>query len=240
VRIQTLVASSAIVALLGACRNEPSAPAAGKNASANAADGAMPTKPYDQFLTDYPDEERRKLLWKDFRAAEHEAKTFAASPERWVVIQRVVVGTSGAKWHAGGFIELAPMSEPGTLFHETFHTVFHKSVFHAGKDRGWGEPWCDAFRYIAEREILLPPPSGWVTKLQRYMTMTFDEVMAKSGDPKHDEHYAYPASLILKETDGTVAGLRRLWFELADKSEKQGGAVLDAFFRYSMEERRPL
>ena len=145
-------------------------------------------------------------------------------------IQRVDVGHDGAKWLPAGVIQLSPSADPGTLFHEIFHTVFHRSALHAGQDERWGEGFCDAFRFVTERELLPGPPSDRVKKVERYPSMSFAEVMAKSGEPVHDRKYAYPASVIPRRTDLTTKGLRKLWLELNALREARGAGVLDAFF----------
>ncbi|MEP7119944.1 MAG: hypothetical protein ABJE95_03495 [Byssovorax sp.] len=200
---------------------------------------AIPTMDRALFLVGDNEEPRKSRLWDLFRGAESHAKEFASSPDRFVVIERVEVGKNGALWFPSGVIQLAPNADPGTLFHEIFHTVFHRSALHAGKDESWGEGFCDAFRFVTERDLLPGPPSEWVTKVERMTSMSFDEVMAKSGDPAYDRKYAYPASVILRKTDKTTKGLRTLWFELNAAREARGGDVLDAFFGYEAVGGRP-
>ena len=118
---------------------------------------ALLTMAYSKFMVGCQDEAVRQRLWTLFSAAEKEAKRFAETPGHWVVLKEVVVVATGSIWTANGRIQLSPQCNPGTMFHEIFHTAFHKSVLHQGSDEGWGEAFCDAFRYMMEKQLLPQP-----------------------------------------------------------------------------------
>jgi hypothetical protein len=119
-----------------------------------------------------------------------------------------------ARWIADGTIEIDPTLAPGTLFHEIFHTAFHKSRLLAGKDEAWGEAICDAFRYMMEKQLLPQEHSDWLLKIDKYSAMSYDQIMKSTADQTHDQKYSYPASLIVRAAAKDPQKFRRLWFTL--------------------------
>lgn len=205
---------------------------------AGAPEDQMPTMAYDQFLPEVSDEKERSELWSYFRAAEREAKKFAGTPERWVVIKKVEIG-KGPHWGASGKIVITPKSGAGTLFHEIFHTAFQKSVFHPDpKEQAWEEGFCDAFRYAAEHDLVQGPPSDWASHIQKLTAMTYEEALASSKDHGLLKAYRFPASRIVKKSGGTLEGMRRMWFELTEKRNQTGRAVFDEYFGWAAKEIR--
>lgn len=196
-----------------------------------------PTMPFEAFLPEQEDGPQRQWLWKVFQASERQAWLFAASPSAWVPLVRVdyaaFKGARAADWNSHGVIQVRAGDDPGVLFHETFHTVFHRSPFHAGRDIQWTEAFCDAFRFAAEREILPPPPSSWVEKIAKLSSMTYDEAGHAHHNAKWLAVYGYPASLVVRRSGGTLAGLRSLWYSLIELRRQRGGDVFDEFFGYS-------
>jgi len=204
---------------------------------APAAEGP-PTMPFDAFLPEMSDGPRRKWLWTVFLAGQAQAWTFAKSPSVWITLRQIAYiapGNKAGDWSSSGKIELLGNSEPGLIFHETFHTVFSRSGLHAGNDGRWGEAFCDAFRFVAERELLSPPASPWVGKIVAFENMSFEEARHAPGNARWKTIYTYPASLIVKRAGGTMAGLRTLWFELIAERQRTGVDLLDQFFGYSPE-----
>jgi len=198
------------------------------------------TMPFERFLPLDDNRDRRLLLWLLFRAAEKQAFRFAAAPDRWILLARVDFAPNAGRWFPSGAIEIPRASDPGPLFHEVFHTVFHKSALHAGDDEPWGDPFCDAFRFFAEQELLPGPPSPFVRKLQDLSTRSFEESLTRSTDPGWTTKYGYPASLIVRRSGGTLAGLRELWFALQSRRRARGGDILDQEFGYSVQKGAPL
>jgi hypothetical protein len=192
--------------------------------------------PYENFLSELSDPQRRQWLWGVFQAGERQAYAFAAAPQLFVPLTRVNYIPPGGKagdWNPSGRIELVANADAGVLFHEIFHTVYHRSVLHAGSDVHWKEAFCDAFRYLAERELLPPPPSNWTGKIENFERMSFEEVRRAGGGAKWKAVYTYPASLIVRRAGGTMAGFRALWFGLIEARERAGRDILDDFFGYA-------
>ncbi len=193
-----------------------------------------PSVPYGSFLADSDDEAKRQQLWSLFHAVEREAHAFVLSPDKWVTLVEVKLvpqQSLAGEWTTSGVIHMKPDNTPGVMFHEVFHTAFHRSVLHAGKDVHWGEAFCDAFRYAAERELLPPPPSSWANSITRFTTMTEAQAMAPgNGSLGWKRAYGYPASIVVKRSGGTMEGLRKLWFELVALKQQRGTDVLDGYF----------
>ncbi len=200
----------------------------------------LPTMAFSEFLSGYEDQQRRAWLWDLFRAAERQAKTFAPSSDRWIVLRQVVAKPNRAMWIEDGTIEIDPAFDPGTLFHEIFHTVFHKSPLRAGKDEPWGEAFSDAFRYMMEKQFVDRENSGWSLKIDRFLSMSYDAVMVSSGDPGHDRKYGYPAALIVRAASKDLKEFRKLWFTLLQQREQVGSDVLNDYFKYDMQNGCPL
>jgi hypothetical protein len=203
------------------------------------AERELPTMNLAEFLPDYENRERRAWLWRLFQAAEQQAKSFAESSDRWIVLRRVVPKKQAALWIEDGTIEVDPSFDPGTLFHEIFHTAFHKSRLLAGKDEAWGEAICDTFRYMMEKQFLPQKRSDWFLKIDKYTTMSYDQIMTTTADRAHDQKYGYPASLIVRAAAKNPQEFRRLWFTLLRMREQSGVDILDNYFSYDMQNGRP-
>jgi hypothetical protein len=195
----------------------------------------VPTMPYSHFLPNSQDEGRRQQFWTLFQRAEQEARQFPSSPSKWVPLvlaEYVSLATTSGEWSPDGHIELKPENQPGVMFHEIFHTVYHLSELKTPGDGRWTEAWCDAFRYAAEKE-LLPTPSNWVPKMTKITTQSEADFMGDSVS-KWKTNYAWPAALIIKRSGGTMAGLHALWVQLLAQKRARGGTVpiQNEFFGY--------
>ena len=195
----------------------------------------LPTMDKANFLPDWPDSAAREGLWKLFVAAEQEAKTFAETSERWVAIKKAETAKNGVKWLSSGKIELNWHGHPGTMFHEIFHTVCHKSRFHEQpEDEGWIEGFCDAFRYFMEKKLLKSqPPSPWLQKMETYSSLTAQQMLKfNTGDVAYNKKYLFPAAMIISHSKKDYGEFRKLWFDLLKKRAAARGNVLNDFFGY--------
>lgn len=198
-----------------------------------------PTMNYTNFMAGHPDESKRQRLWQFFLVVEREAKTLAGTADHWKPLKAVTLGTSGPKWFSSGRLQLNAGSD-WSMFHEIFHNTFNGSQFHKGRDNAWSEAFCDAFRYMMEKKYLPNPRTKWFLKMDRYSGETYEQVMAKSGDKGFDRRYAYPAALIIKRSGKDLEKFRVLWFELQRLRETNNADVLNTYFGYDMQNRRPL
>jgi hypothetical protein len=194
---------------------------------------------YTNFLAGHPNEARRAGLWKYFLEVEREAKMFAGIENRWKPITSVVLGQGVPIYVTTGKIRLN-LNSDWAMFHEIFHDTFGQSPFNQGDDKAWGEAFCDAFRYMMEKEYLPDPRTKWFAKMDHFADQTYDEVMAKSGDRHFDQTYLYPASLIVRKANRDLRQLRVLWFELELLRLRNGTDVLNTYFGYDMQTGRPM
>lgn len=199
----------------------------------------IPTMNPAEFLPGYENRKRRAWLWRLFQEAEQQAKMFVESADRWIVLRRVVPKKDAALWIEDGTIEIDPSFDPGTLFHEIFHTAFHKSSLLAGKDEAWGEAFCDAFRYMMEKQLLPQKHSDWFLKIDKYTTMSYDQIMISTADRAHDQKYGYPASRIVRAAAKNPLEFRRLWFTLLRLRKQSEVDILNDLFDYDMQNGRP-
>ncbi len=142
-------------------------------------------------------------------------------------------------WIDDGTIEIDPDFDPGTLFHEIFHTTFHKSLLRSGKDEAWGEALCDAFRYMMEKQLLPESRSDWFLKINKYMGMSYEQIMLSTADRGHDQKYGYPASLIISMAGKDPQEFQKLWFKLLQMRKESGVDILNNFFDYDIQIGKP-
>jgi hypothetical protein len=155
-------------------------------------------------------------------------------PETAVEIKHRGKENGGAGWmlvderHAK--VKIGTEADVEAVYHELFHSVFHFSPLHQGRDEEWGEAWCDGFRYFHD------PSFGG--KIDRYRRMTLEEVR-RAGDWNHDRRYAYPCSLIINRCGADFRRFRELWLELCEQRKREGRDILGEVFRYDPRQRIP-
>ena len=105
---------------------------------------------YENFLANCADNNARDKLWKLFKISEPEAKWFGSLHNNWVEIISIEQQPKD-RWFPDGKILIKALPDDlGALFHETFHSAFHRSpLWHnrlnnMGGD-SWGEGFCNAF-----------------------------------------------------------------------------------------------
>jgi hypothetical protein len=199
-----------------------------------------PTLGYTNFMVDAPDQIERRQLWNYFLIVEREAKRLAGTVDHWEPLRVVKFGPGGPMWFSGGTLRLSDVSDHGAMFHEIFHNVFNRSQFHQGDDNGWGEGFCDAFRYMMEKKYVPGPRTSWFEHLDSLTYLTYEQVMAKSGDKHFDQTYFYPASLIIRKSGKDFDRFTALWFELQALHERRHSNVLNSYFGYDIQKGKPL
>jgi len=198
-----------------------------------------PTMDYAQFMAGHSDEAKRQQMWKYFLIVERQAKSLAGTRDHWKMLKSITLGNTGPKWFPTGRLQLGETSRYGTLFHEVFHNTYNGSALHAGEDNAWSEAFCDAFRYMMEKAILPDPRTAWFVKVDHYSEMTFEQVMARSGDKHFDQQYCYPASLIIRKAEKDPRKFCELWFALQKLRAEKQTDILDAYFGYDMRKGQP-
>lgn len=168
-----------------------------------------------------------------FLEAERIARSFVV-PKVWVPIHLVRLAQKD-NWLDSGEINVA-VSEGkwGVLFHEVFHSAFHRSPLHAGGDEQWSNGFCDAFRYFLEEAHLPNPPSGWLLKLRRYLGLQPDEILVQSHDCEHDREYALPASLIVRRAR-CIDSFKLLWHKLCARRVQSQQDVCQQQFQFQID-----
>ena len=243
-RLPLLLSLASLGTITAACAPPPPAVAPAGVAYETAprgvvyADQGPPTMAYQSFAPQLTDEPRRQWLWGVFLSAQARAYTFDA-PGRWKPLREIdYVDDLGphkrGDWNVSGRIELVGKDDTGSLFHEIFHAAFYGSPLHAGQDGEWKEAFCDAFRYVEEKELLPPPASSWVKKIDELTTMNMAQVQAMGGRYGWKFEYGYPAAIIVRRAGGTSQGLYALWNELTLLRQRTGRDVLDQYFGYPM------
>lgn len=188
-----------------------------------------------EFLINFTDAEQKEKLKKYFDQSVLLASQYHC---RFIPIIKVKKCEHNG-WASDGTICFNPEEEVGTLYHEVFHSAFHPSKLHNCVNGIWGDPFCDAFRYYAEST--LNTEFQWHEKLTRYCNMSFNEVMNASCAKRHDQTYAYPASLIIKKVglDRQEESFFTLWREIHNMANKSSDFSLDNYFCYSIKEGKP-
>jgi hypothetical protein len=171
-----------------------------------------------------------------------DAKTFVRG-WKWYAITKVETkqregrDNGGAGWiwddaKAEARIEIGTEAEPCAVYHEVFHSAFHKSPLHdGGTDQKWGDAWADCFRYSHD--------PAFRSKIDKYRKMSYEEAK-KYGDWNHDKEYAYPCSLIVEKCGGDNAKIKELWFDLCKKRSEAKSSILNGYFGYDIEAGVPI
>ena len=139
----------------------------------------------EEFLPELTDEARRQWIGDFFLNAQARAYSFADLPGHWMPLHHVDyvddLGNKSKKgeWSLSGRIQLVGRTDVGSLFNDIFHAAYHRSPLHAGEDLHWKEAFCDAFRYTQEKELLPPPASSWVKKMDEYGATTMDQAQRR-------------------------------------------------------------
>lgn len=206
------------------------------------------------FLNKLNDIKLRGRLYRLFDNTEAEAKIFSAGFGNWVPIDKVIQNSNGeCKWCVSGSIAIISVDpvkldkdgELGSMFHEIFHSAFHKcplwysDVLNKGKYNGygeWGEAFCDTFRYFMEEALFCGTGKYFLKINEGYLNRNPDEILKSTDDKCHDIKYAIPASIIIDKA-GSYEDFRKLWAELnkawqalSPKDEN----FLEAHFKFSM------
>lgn len=193
------------------------------------------------FLPNSQDATLRQRHWELFKYAETRAKDF--SPHNRLKVKITHVYGGGSTWElkentkGASYAKIhipATQDDLGAVFHEVFHSAFHFSPL--WKDKGnnnWGEAFCDAFRYIIEREKLSNTTftcemESWMGKLDGAVVGTRKKDLAVG---KEDYKYKPYASRLLNKCDRNhyYTSFRQLWCKRNDNPSDP----LDTYFNLS-------
>jgi hypothetical protein len=203
---------------------------------------AVTTMTFETFLPQLQDQSARQALWAQQQNGRKAALSFVPTANdivraQWEPARPQPRGPHSSAHKTGnwnrGVISIIGNDDVGTIFHENFHPAFGQSIFNqaGGADAAWLEAWCDAFRYACEATFLPAISPSDVKTAALATTMTAQQVMASPND--YLRRYLYPASLIIKASGGTMAGLLALWNSLVQqKRAHPKEAVLGAAFGY--------
>ncbi len=209
----------------------------------------------ENFLPCFYDSELRERLWYLFNYAEKEARKFAEVDRNWIEIGEVI-NSENDKNSCDGKIFIKPKWDNlGVIFHEVFHSAFHKSALwysdelHKSlpNDNGtWSDAFCDTFRYFMERELLDEDEKSELFKNLKEclgLDMTPDEIQDRfpnHNDPDHSGchnlKFKIPTSIILKKANKSYGEFKNLWRELNERYDRQSAAFLEEHFHYKMRE----
>jgi len=183
------------------------------------------------FLKDYGNKEVLKIYWNNFSLIEKEARSFKLSEEQWIEINNIELSKE-TYWVDNGTIYLNPdIDDIGCLYYNTFHSAFHRSYLHSGKDEMWGEGFCNAFRYFMELKTN-NKRSKWMNNLKKYMKIVEDLSRLKKSKDKFLNKYIYPAVLIIYKSDNSYDKFFKLWFELNNDRKIKNADILNNYFNF--------
>ncbi len=177
---------------------------------------------YSKFLPGVA-ELLRKKAWTVFKNAEREAKQIIDGHNTFVKIKGVNEGNKNT-WEENGIITITvDRDDLGVIYHEVFHSAFHKShiwQIDENGDKQWGNGFCDAFRYLMEQKYLLGKDESDFMK-------RFQVGLKKPGQTTQNESIKRGARIIQKlNQNQTLEGFRDLWGKLCTKNNLD----LDGYF----------
>ena len=169
-----------------------------------------------------------------FNYAEKEAKSFTTNFNNWVPIKSVQSG--GNEWSPDGNIEInnpvekKKINDLGVLFHEIFHSAFHKSPLWSSNGE-WGDPFCDAFRYFIAEKIYIKDKFYKKIRCEGYLKDSPDEILRRSRNKCWEIKYGIPAGKIICKAV-TYDGFKKLW----EKLNQEDKCSLEDIFGFRMKE----
>lgn len=211
----------------------------------------------ENFLPCFYDQQLREKFWYLFNYTEKEARKFAEVNSNWIEI-REVINSENDKNSCDGKIFIKPKWDNlGIIFHEIFHSAFHKSALwhsdelHKNLYNGHGalgEAFCDTFRYFLERELLSEDEKSKSFKNLKEclgLDMTPDEIQEKFPNSNASDHpgchnlkFKIPTSIIIKKADKSYGEFKKLWKELNERYDKHSSAFLEDYFDFKMREKQ--
>jgi len=198
----------------------------------------------EKFLPCFYNQELREKLWGLFNSAEDDAQKFAEVSNNWVEIKCVMAGCN-EKWNLVKYNDniyaeiqmVVDKNNMGGLFHEIFHSAFHKSfLWH--NDSMWGDAFCDSFRYLMEEKLLKENErSKFFREMLKCLNLSPQEIQDKFPDDKcHNLKYKIPSSIIIIKANNNYDGLKKLWDDLKKEYDKKQSAFLEEYFDFKMKE----
>jgi|GEM_PF-2391146 len=192
----------------------------------------------EHFLPDWNSELRARQFDK-FHQAKALAFLFVNSQDEYVAIGNVVSDSSNW-WELNGHEAVIHynkdnVGDEGVLYHEIFHSVFHKSNLHNGTDELWGEGFCDAFRYFMEKQIESKTRSGWLLEKERRLEMIRADQMQAHPRTDFERVYSTPSLLIISKSDYDFDSFLTLWKSLNELRENMDHDILNTYFQYDIE-----
>jgi hypothetical protein len=174
-----------------------------------------------EFLRTTKDLTYRADMWFLYCEAEAEARKFAQW-RNWHRIIKADCNRAGrAIWVCDGKRQAARIDIPenandkGVIFHETFHSAFHKCpLWRNAKNQAWGDAFCDVFRYFMESKH--NKDSAWLRDAEARL--------AKGG--KFNKKPDWPLAIV-RHCNKDYETFLKFWRERNEK----GWESLDAFFR---------
>jgi len=217
----------------------------------------------EKFLPCFYDQELREKLWGLFNSVGDDAQKFAEVSNNWVEIKCVMAGCNEkwnlVKYNNNIYVEIqivVDKNNMGVLFHEVFHSAFHKSPLWHSDDlhqnryngRGmWGEAFCDAFRYFMEEKLLdkdnQDKKSQFFENLTDCLTMSPEEIQDRFPAHNDSDHpgchnlkFKIPTSIIIKKVNRDYGKFKNLWKELNEEYDRQSCDFLADYFNFRMKE----
>lgn len=169
---------------------------------------------FDEFISARDNDPFRKALWAHYQAIDRYFRDELGFDATIHTVREI--NPNETPHHVAGTIAIsfAPEHE-GAIFHELTHNLFEESVFHRNQNvvnefpngrfedpdfnETWGEGFCDAVRWLMERERL--PASPW---FQSYSTEAATDWRIQR------------AEMILNHTGRTLPEFSRIWKALVD------------------------